>query len=270
MKIILSLGLIIVFGTCFSQEEQLKERISQPSTTEVYQDVPIVSPGITTEPPSDAIVLFDGNNIKEWRSLKLKSPAKIEEVKSYISQYGNKQGLEDAPWQIDQGELVVLPGTGAIHTQRDFGDIQLHLEWLAPVAEGKRGQQYSNSGIFLMGLYEIQILNSFENQTYSNGQAGSIYKQHAPLANASRPAGEWQVYDLVFTAPRFSEKGSLIIPAMITLFHNGVLVQHNTPIIGPTLYIGSSHYIPHKEKLPLMIQDHGDEIRFRNIWLREL
>ena len=166
--------------------------------------------------------------------------------------------------------MTVAPGTGAIETKKAFGDVQLHLEWNAPVAEGKSGQGYSNSGVFFMGMYEVQILNSYENDTYSNGQASSVYKQHIPLVNASRAPGQWQSYDIIFMAPRFSEKGSLISPARITVLHNGVLVQNNVELLGPTTYIGASHYTPHPEKMPLALQDHGDPVQFRNIWIREL
>ncbi|MBV6647953.1 MAG: DUF1080 domain-containing protein, partial [Cyclobacteriaceae bacterium] len=157
-----------------------------------------------------------------------------------------------------------------ISTKRSFGDVQLHIEWQAPKASDKSGQGYSNSGVFLMGLYEVQILNSFQNETYANGQASSVYKQHIPLVNASRPPGEWQEYDIIFMAPKFSDGGSVVSRARVTVFHNGVLVQNNVELLGPTVYIGNTYYVPHAEKLPLVLQDHGDPIRFRNIWIREL
>jgi hypothetical protein len=175
-----------------------------------------------------------------------------------------------AEWKTEDGEMVVNPGKGAIATKQAFGDMQIHIEWLAPIDSGKAGQQYSNSGLFLMGMYEIQILNSFENETYTNGQAGSIYKQYMPLVNASKPAGEWQNYDVIFNAPKFSSKGTIISPACVTILHNGVLIQNNVPLLGPTCYIGSTYYIEHASKLPIILQDHGDEVRFRNIWVREL
>ena len=177
---------------------------------------------------------------------------------------------DPAPWKIENGELVVVPGTGQIATKKAFGDVQLHIEWLAPSQSGKEGQMYSNSGVFFMGIYEVQVLNSYENPTYNNGQAGSVYKQHIPLVNASKPVDTWQEYDIIFMAPKFSSKGTLVSPAKVTVLHNGVLVQNNVELMGPTCYIGTSYYIAHPEKLPLLLQDHGDPMRFRNIWVREL
>jgi hypothetical protein len=148
--------------------------------------------------------------------------------------------------------------------------VQLHLEFRTPAKIEGKGQGRGNSGVFFMGRYEVQILDSHDNPTYVNGQAGSIYKQHPPLVNASRPPGEWQTYDIVFVAPRFAADGSLISPARITAFHNGVLVQHNAVLGGPTEYRGPSKYKPHAGKLPLELQDHGNPVAFRNIWAREI
>ncbi|MEZ4686263.1 MAG: DUF1080 domain-containing protein [Bacteroidia bacterium] len=141
---------------------------------------------------------------------------------------------------------------------------------LSPEDPGKESQQYSNSGIFLMRMYEIQILNNYKNKTYVNGQAGSVYKQTPPLVNASRPPGEWQKYDIIFTAPRFNGDGSLKSPAYVTVIHNGVLVQNHTEIKGPTAYVGVPSYFAHPEKMPLRLQDHSNKVRYRNIWVREL
>jgi hypothetical protein len=191
---------------------------------------------------------FDGTNTEMW----------------------NHENGEEPNWQIKENTLVVEPGSGCIHTKESFADVQLHIEWMSPSAEGKSGQLYSNSGVFFMGRYEVQVLNSYENPTYNNGQASSVYKQHIPLVNASKPVDTWQEYDIIFMAPKFSEKGTLVAPARITVFHNGVLVQNNVALLGPTRYIGSPYYEAHPAKLPLALQDHGDPVQFRNIWIREL
>lgn len=242
-----------------------------PESTELYVDLEQVSPGLTPEqPPSDAIVLFDGTDLTAWQVMQLRIAGDMPGMVESIGDYEAGKATVPAQWEVAGGVMTVAPGTGAIETKRAFGDVQLHLEWNAPVAEEKSGQGYSNSGVFFMGMYEVQILNSYENDTYNNGQASSVYKQHIPLVNASRAPGQWQSYDIIFMAPRFSEKGSLISPARITVFHNGVLVQNNVELLGPTTYIGASHYTPHPEKMPLALQDHGDPVQFRNIWIREL
>ena len=243
----------------------------KPEDTEVWTPKPpVVTPGDNNSAPSDAIVLYDGSNTNEWQKPQFQGEALTSaRVSPAVSTYTQKES-KPIEWNSKDGELEVKPGSGAIETKRRFGDCQLHIEWLAPVDEGKEGQGYSNSGIFLMSLYEIQVLNSYENQTYSNGQAGSIYKQHIPLVNASRPPGEWQVYDIVFSAPKFDEIGNMVEPARITAFHNGILIQNNVTIKGPTVFIGPSHYSPHPDKTPIRLQDHGNKVRFRNIWIREL
>jgi hypothetical protein len=220
--------------------------------TEVWEPVPPkVTPGtyVYATPPSDAIVLFDGKDLSEWQKPEQK---------------------ENAEWIVEGGQMIVNPGTGSIETKRAFGNIQLHIEWNAPVDEGKEGQGYSNSGVFLMGRYEVQVLNNYKNKTYSNGQAGSIYKQAIPLVNASKRPGEWQAYDIIFKAPQFNSDGSLNSPARVTVLHNGVVVQNNTEIKGTTEYIGEAKYEAHPVKTPLMLQDHSDKVRYRNIWVREL
>jgi len=171
---------------------------------------------------------------------------------------------------LEKGEMVAVPRAGHLVTKELFGDVQLHIEWLAPENTTKKGQDYSNSGIFFMGLYEVQILNSYDNETYNNGQAGAIYKQHIPLVNATKPPGNWQRYDIVFSTPKFSERGDLLNPARMTVFHNGVLIQNNVSLLGPTCYIGQAYYIKHPEELPILLQDHGNPVRFRNIWARKL
>lgn len=237
----------------------------KPEDTEVWDPEPmVVIPGdySTSGAPSDAIILFDGSSLSAWQ----KPPINPEVVKEMDPDYENKP----ADWDVIDGEMVVKKRTGAIETKQAFGDLQLHIEWMTPYAEGKKGQGYSNSGIFLMSFYEIQVLNSYENRTYSNGQAGSIYKQHIPLVNACRKPGDWQVYDIIFKAPVFDKEGSLKSTARITAFHNGVLIHNHVELIGPTVYIGTPNYVTHPAKLPLRLQDHGDPVRYRNIWVREL
>lgn len=223
--------------------------------TEYYTPVPPVVTAPADGVPSDAIVLFDGTNLDAWEPVR----------------------PEGRRWKIEEGAMVVVPTpapkpTSDQRTKQAFGDIQLHLEFRTPATIGgkNQGQGRGNSGVFFMGRYELQILDSHENPTYVNGQAASIYKQHPPLVNASRPAGEWQTYDVVFIAPRFTADGALISPARVTTFHNGVLVQHAAVLTGPTVYRGQPKYQAHASKLPLVLQDHRNPNAFRNIWVREL
>jgi hypothetical protein len=220
-----------------------------PEVTEVHEPVPpVVTPGTGTAPPSDAIVLFNGTDLSQWE----------------------KGNGDPAPWKVDDNAMTVVPGTGGIQTKQGFGDVQLHIEWRSPEIVKGDGQGRGNSGVFFMGRYEIQVLDSYENHTYPNGQAASVYKQHIPLVNASRKPGEWQTYDIIFTAPRFNEQGRVSHPARVTVIHNGVLVQNNVEIWGTTEYIGLPTYTRHDDRLPLGLQDHGDLVSFRNIWIREL
>lgn len=222
---------------------------SIPEVTEVHEPVPpVVTPGLNNAPPSDAIVLFDGSDLSKWE----------------------KSDGSAAQWKVEKNYMTVVPGTGGIRTKQGFGDVQLHLEWRSPEIVKGEGQGRGNSGVFMMGRYEIQVLDSYDNYTYPNGQAASIYKQTIPLVNASRKPGEWQTYDIIFTAPRFNEKGRVSHPARITVIHNGVLVQNNVEIWGNTEYIGLPTYTNHPDKLPLGLQDHSDLVSFRNIWIREL
>lgn len=222
-----------------------------PKATEVWSPVPAkVTPGASTgAPPSDAIVLFDGNDLDAWKSAKDGGPAR---------------------WRVEQGELVVAPGSGDIQTRGTFGDVQLHVEWFAPpLPADKVDQDRANSGVFLQDVYEVQVLDTFENKTYVNGQAGAVYKQYPPLVNASLPAGKWQAYDIVYTAPRFAFDGSVKAPARMTVLHNGVLIQNNVALKGATTYIGAPSYKAHGD-MPIRLQDHSHKVRFRNIWLRKL
>jgi len=230
-----------------------------PKDTEVWEPVPpIVTPGAANgAPPSDAIVLFDGTNLDQWVSTKDKSPA---------------------GWSVANGVVTVLKTAGNIETKRSFRNYQLHLEWRIPTEVTGTDQARGNSGLFLAatgpgdGGYELQILDSYNNKTYVNGQAASIYKQGIPLANAMRKPGEWQVYDVIWTAPAFNADGTVKTPAYVTAFHNGVLVQNHFELQGETLYIGKPEYKKY-DTAPIKLQAHGDPsppISFRNIWVREL
>lgn len=217
---------------------------------------PVVAPGTGVpavpagQPPADATVLFDGRDLLAWKS--------------------SRPEGGPAAWKVENGSFEVVKGAGGIETRQAFGDVQLHLEFREPVPAVGEGQERGNSGVFLMGRYEVQILDSYRNDTYPDGQAAALYGQHPPLVNACRPPGEWQAYDIVFEAPRFGASGSLTRPARVTVFHNGVLVQHATELVGPTAHKARPPYAAHAEKLPLALQDHGNPIRFRNVWLREL
>lgn len=245
---------------------------TQPwKASEQWEPVPSkVTPGVFMAPPSDAIVLFDGKDLSQWHRPKYPYGVRMDHVEGILKAKMKDPEVFAPEWDVKDGSMIVKPGSGHLETNQAFGDIQLHIEWLAPVEFGKKDQGYSNSGVFFMGLYEVQILNSYENATYPNGQAGSLYKQHIPLVNASRPPGEWQYYDIVFDAPEFNEDGSLKAAAYITVFHNGVLIQNHVKLEGPCIYIGKPYYTPHPDKMPLLLQDHDNQVRYRNIWVREL
>jgi hypothetical protein len=214
---------------------------------------PVVDPGPfagSAAPPSDAIVLFDGRSLEAWRS--------------------GDDADSPAAWRIADGSVEVVPGTGAITTARGFGDVQLHLEWRAPAPATGEGQDRANSGVFLMTRYELQILDSHGSTTYPDGQAAAIYGQVPPLANASRPAGEWQTYDVIFRRPRFDASGALVSPARMTVLHNGVLVHDGVALHGATRHMARATYEAHADRLPIRLQDHGARVRFRNIWVRDL
>lgn len=239
--------------------------------TEVRKEVMVVTPADNGGAPSDAIVVFDGTDLSNWEKTPFGEGVHMDRTEIFLKHNTGGGGGGPATWTVKDGHLIAGAKQGNIATKQAFGDMQLHIEWMVPVMEGKPGQKYGNSGIFLMGLYEIQIINSYENETYSNGQAGAVYKQHAPLVNASKAPGEWQSYDILFTAPRFSETdGKVTHPARLTLMHNGVVVQHNTILEGPTVFIGKSYYAQHPSKLPIVLQDHDNPVHYRNIWIREL
>jgi len=215
----------------------------------------VIEPGTAStpdqpgKPPSDATVLFDGKDLSRWRADKDGGPA---------------------GWKVENGYMEVVKGTGGIHTEQGFGDVQLHIEWRTPAPPHGEGQERGNSGVFLMGLYEIQVLDSYENKTYADGQVSAVYGQYPPLVNAARPPGQWQSYDIIFHGPRFGKDGKVLRPARVTVFHNGVLVQDNVELSGPTAHGQRPPYKPQPEKLPLALQDHGHPVRYRNIWIREL
>ncbi len=241
----IAIGLIGA-GPIFAQTQH----VGDPKLTEIWTPVPrVVTPGKTsTEAPSDAIVLFDGTDGSGWV---------------------HRDG-KPSTWKVADGCLTVNPFSGDIQTKQAFGDCQLHIEWRTPAVVSGDGQGRGNSGVFLMGLYELQVLDSYNNPTYSNGQAASIYKQHMPLVNVCRPPGEWQIYDIFFTAPVFYDDGGLKSAARMTVIQNGVLVQNNVELWGPMIFIGVPKYEKHAAKLPLALQDHHNPVSFRNIWIREL
>jgi hypothetical protein len=212
---------------------------------------PVVDPGPAGPPmptPSDAIVLFDGKSLSQWEDGK-----------------GGPAG-----WKVENGYAEVVAKTGSIRTKKGFGDCQLHIEWASPVEVKGESQERGNSGVFLMDIYEVQVLDSYDNRTYADGQAAAVYGQYPPLVNACRKPGEWQSYDIVFRRPHFDAAGKVLQPARMTVFHNGILVHDNVELTGPTGHKARPPYKPHADKLPLSLQDHGNPVRYRNIWLREL
>jgi Domain of Unknown Function (DUF1080) len=240
------LGAIALSGTGVTMAGQ------QWAVHDLNRPVPVVvetgTSGGPSPRPSDALALFDGKDLSEWRSQKGGGPAR---------------------WKVENGFFEVVKGTGGIVTTRAFADCQLHVEWMAPSPAVGQGQDRGNSGVFFMGMYEVQVLDSYSNKTYADGQAAAVYGQHPPLVNASRPPGEWQTYDIVFHAPRF-EGAKVVRPARVTVLHNGVLVQDNVELTGPTAHKARPPYQPHADKLPISLQDHAHPVRFRNIWIREL
>ena len=267
MKHVTTLVLLLLQGIlCLGQEtqknatqqsQQIQKKVDPykmtPGMAEVWDpEVEIIKPGATDrDPPSDAIILFDGNDIsKEWEDTK-----------------GNP-----SKWIVKDGSLISVKGSGFIQTKRKFGSIQLHIEWKTPSEVSGESQGRGNSGVFFQERYEVQVLDSYNNRTYRHGQAGSIYKQFPPLVNASRGPGEWQTYDIIYTAPTFGKDSTTYFtPPRITVLHNGVLIQNNVGIIGPTDYINipQAHVKAHGRG-SLQLQDHGNPVAYRNIWIREL
>lgn len=208
----------------------------------VWPEPAVVDPGPEGGPASDATVLFDGRDLSQWEG-------------------GDRWLIEDGVATVHGGEII---------SKQAFGDCQLHVEWAAPEQVESEGQGRGNSGIYLQGLYEVQVLDSYENTTYPDGQAGALYKQWPPLVNACRKPGEWQTFDIVFQAPRFDSDGNVQKPGYLTVLHNGVLIQNHVEIQGATSWDQAPQYHAHPDKLPLHIQDHGNPVRYRNIWIREL
>jgi len=244
VKIVFSSFLIFASFYSFSQ------KTDSASLTEVWHPVPkVVSPGKTSmDAPSDAIVLFDGKDFSKWQS----------------------NNGDEVKWKLENNAMTAVSGTTDIKTKQGFGDCQLHIEWRTPTEVKGNGQGRGNSGVYLMSRYDLQVLDSYKNPTYSNGQAGSIYKQYMPMVNACRPPGEWQSYDIIFTAPKFNTDSTLRSPARMTVFQNGILIQNNVSLWGNTVYIGIAKYVMHADKMPLLLQNHGDAVSYRNIWIREL
>lgn len=245
---------IITFGLAMILflvvQQKVSAQVKDPKATEVWEPVPEkIQPGERGLPPSDAIVLFDGTNLDAWKS-----------------RFKEGQGAE---WKVENGYMEVVKGKGDIMTKEVFGDMQLHIEWSAPTEIVSEGQGRGNSGVFLQERYEIQVLDSYESQTYSNGQAASIYKQSIPLVNATVEPGQWNVYDIIYKAPRFNDAGIKIADAYVTVIHNGVVVQNHQRILGTTEYIGMPKNPAHGDGA-IILQDHSNPVRFRNIWLRKL
>ena len=228
----------------------LAQKDIKPEMTELWEPVPqVINPGNHSTPPSDAIILFDGRDLSQW-------------IKAGT--------YELAHWQINpDGSMTVQKG-GGIETKEEFGSVQLHIEWRAPEEVKGNGQGRGNSGVYFQKVYEVQVLDSYNNRTYSNGQAASIYKQSIPLVNATRPPGEWQTYDIIFNEPQYDQQGKRLKKGSLTVFHNGVLVQNNVEIQGTTVYRGQPQLRDVKTPKRLYLQDHGNPVSYRNIWLRKL
>lgn len=241
---------LLITGNFSMSSAQDKEEEMKPEDTEWYEPVP---PTVTPhedhflQPPSDATILFDGSDLNSWQS---------------------SENGEDVPWDIENGALTVRPGTGDIETKEKFDSFQLYIEWKSPQNLDSEGQDRGNSGIFLQGIYEIQVLDAYENPTYVNGMAGSVYKQTAPLVNPAKKPGEWQSFNIAYTAPEFNDDGSLESPARVTVIWNGVVVHSNTEIKGHTPYVGLPEYTAHGDG-PIRLQEHDSEVSYRNIWIRE-
>ena len=248
LVIVLLVGAAALYNFAGSKDKQWKiHDMDRP------QPAVITPPTASTQEtpgqaPSDAIVLFDGKDLSRWRS----------------------DSGEPTKWKVENGYMESVRGAGMIVTSESFGDCQLHVEWATPTPPKGESQGRGNSGVFLMKQYETQVLDSYQNKTYPDGQAGAIYGQYPPQVNASRPPGQWQTYDIIFHPPRFDKDGKLLKPAYETVLHNGVLVQDNVELMGPTAHQARPPYKAHPAKMPISLQDHGNPVRYRNIWIREL
>jgi hypothetical protein len=252
-SLFLVLFCILIFVTgMYSNGQTAKQIVEKWKVHDTERPMPpVVDPGPAGEPvpaPSDAIVLFDGTDLSEWTDGK----------------------GQPARWKVEKGYMEVVVKTGGIRTKHKFGDCQLHVEWASPVVVKGEGQGRGNSGVFLMNIYEVQVLDCYKNKTYADGMTASLYAQYPPRVNACRPPGEWQTYDIIFKRPRFDDEGQLISPAFFTVFHNNILVHDNAELIGPTTHKARPPYKAHPDRLPISLQDHGNPVRFRNIWIRDL
>ena len=262
MKRLLALAVVAIAGVAGQQTEHKDHTLGYDDTPmlpgqpwrvhDVTRPRPrMVAPGATAgAPPADAIVLFDGKDLSQWA-------VRIKGV------------VQEPKWKVENGYVEVVPGTGSIYTKEKFGDCQLHVEWAAPAEIKGKSQTRGNSGVILMSHYEMQVLDSWDNPTYADGQAGAIYGQWPPLVNASRRPGEWQAYDIFFEAPRF-DGDKVAKPAYVTIVHNGILVQHHQQIVGRVVHAKLPQYAPHPAEEPLTLQNHGTAVRYRNIWIRRL
>ena len=249
LSVIVTAGLVAILAAgegadLATRDRWLQHDISRPKP-------PVIDPAQTpvgTAPPKDAVILFDGTNLDAWQTLEGRP----------------------ATWKVTEGFMEVAPDTGPIETKGQFGDVQLHVEWASPNPPVGSGQDRGNSGIFLMGLYEVQVLDSYRANTYADGQAGAIYGQYPPLANASRPPGEWQTYDVAFRRPRFDNDGKILEQARLTVIQNGILIQNNEVLRGGTNWLESAPFDFRGDRGPIRLQDHDHPVRFRNIWLRAL
>jgi hypothetical protein len=247
-----TLSLLAMIGCAAQQPQQQPVQQVKQYKWEVHDKSrplpPIVTPGPTAaDPPSDAVVLFNGDDLSNWES--------------------TKGGPSE--WKVENGYMEITRRTGGLRSKQAFGSCQLHIEWATPDIVKGEGQGRGNSGVFPMRLYEVQVLDSYENTTYADGQAASFYGQSPPAVNACRPPGQWQTYDIIFHRPIF-DGNDVVKPATITVLHNGVLVQDNFEIEGPAVHKRRPKYVPHADKEPIILQDHGNPVRYRNIWIREL
>jgi hypothetical protein len=249
---IILFSILIILAGVHSNGQTARQKVEKWNVHDPERPMPpVVDPGPAGEPvpaPSDAIVLFDGKDLSHWID-------------------GKEQ---PARWKVENGYMEVVEKTGSIQTKQKFGDCQLHVEWASPAVVKGESQERGNSGVFLMNIYEVQVLDCYNNKTYADGMTAALYGQYPPLVNACRPPGEWQTYDIIFHRPRFDESGQVISPARFTVFHNNILVHDNVELIGPTAHKARPPYKVHPDKLPISLQDHGNPMRFRNIWVREL
>jgi hypothetical protein len=251
MRVIVLVSAFIVCMTLFSMtqvDQRWKPNDPDRSLPPVIEPATASTQDAPGHSPSDAVVLFDGKDLSRW-----------------VGADG-----ETAKWKVGNGYMEVVAHSGLIHTRQSFGDCQLHVEFSEPVPPIGESQERGNSGVFLMGLYEIQVLDSYQNKTYADGQASAVYGQFPPQVNASRPPGQWQIYDIIFHTPHFDKDGKVLRPARVTVLHNGVLVQDDVELSGPTAHHDRPAYKPGPDKLPLSLQDHGSPVRYRNVWIREL